>query len=254
MSVNINLNLNLNRAAPIEILESTESTNTYLKALAAKSVLPDGYAVLALRQTGGRGRMGRSFSSPVGGLYLSMLFTPDCPPERIPTLTPCVAVAAARAIEQICGITPGIKWPNDLLLSSRKLCGILTESSVARAKRFAVVGLGINVNTPPEALTADAREVAVSLSEHLGRGVDLSALSSAVIEELDAMYRAWRDNPAYCIDEYRRLCVSIGRAVTLTRFDVSRPAYARDIAPDFALICDIDGREERITMGEVSLR
>lgn len=252
--MSVGMNLNLNRAAPVEILDSTESTNTYLKALAAKAPLPDGYAVLALRQTGGRGRMGRSFSSPIGGLYLSMLFMPDCPPERIPTLTPCVAVAAARAIERVCAVTPGIKWPNDLLLSSRKLCGILTESSVARSRRFAVVGLGINVNTPPDALTADARNVAVSLKEHLGREVDLAALGSAVIEELDAMYSSWCANPAYCVEEYRRLCLSIGRAVTLTRGEASRPAYARDIAPDFALICDIDGKEERITMGEISLR
>ena len=252
--MSVDMNLNLNRTAPVEILESTESTNTYLKALAAKAPLPDGYAVIALRQTGGRGRMGRTFSSPPGGLYLSMLLMPDSPPERKTTLTPCVAVAAARAIKRVCGVTPGIKWPNDLLLSSRKLCGILTESSVARGKRFAVVGLGINVNTPPDALTADARNVAVSLKEHLGREVDLTALSSAVIEELDAMYSSWRTDPAYCVEEYRRLCVSIGRAVTLTRAEVSRPAYARDIAPDFALICDIDGKEERITMGEISLR
>lgn len=244
----------LQRTAPVDWRESVTGTNAVIKSLAAERELDEGYALVAYHQTQGRGRLGRSFSSPEGGVYLSVLFYPGDDLARASTLTPCAAVAVCRAIERVCGITPGIKWPNDLLLGKRKLCGILTESFPAHSRRAVVVGIGINVNTPVSAFDADVQSVAVSLSAHLGAEVDRVAVASAVIDELDEVYLAWQNDTRCVLSDYRRLCVSTGRPVSLILGDSTRSAYAVGIDDDYALLADVNGKTERITMGEVSLR
>ena len=116
---------------------------------AALAGAADGLAVVAEQQTGGRGRRGRSFVSPAGqGLYLSVLLRPRCPLEEVSTLTAWTAVAVCTAVERVCGVRPGIEWPNDVILDGRKLCGILTELELeaeTAALRHVVVGVGINL-------------------------------------------------------------------------------------------------------------
>ena len=247
------MELELDRHAPAVYKECVTSTNTLLKGLTASGV-PDGFTIVAAKQTSGRGRLGRSFVSPEGGLYLSMLLYPGCGMQRASTLTPCAAVAVCRAVERVCGVTPGIKWPNDLLLGGRKLCGILTEASSAHGRPYVVIGLGVNVNTAPDDFPSELRDTAVSLFEATGRQFDIKTLASAIIEQLDGIYAAWKQNTACVLDEYRRLCVSTGRSVLLIRGDETREAYAVGIDENYALIADMGGREEHITMGEISLR
>ena len=107
--------------------DTIDSTNNELKRRAVSGTV-DGTVILADQQTGGRGRRGRSFVSPAGkGLYLSAALRPQCPLSEISTLTAWTAVALCDAVESVCGVRPGIKWPNDLVLNRKKLCGILTE-------------------------------------------------------------------------------------------------------------------------------
>ena len=247
------MELGLDRRAPAVYKECVTSTNTLLKGLAASGV-PDGFTLVAARQTSGRGRLGRSFASPEGGLYLSMLLRPGNDMQRASTLTPCAAVAVCRAVERVCGVVPGIKWPNDLLLGGKKLCGILTEASLAGGGAYVVIGLGVNVNTAPEDFPAELRGSAVSLFEATGQRFDIRTLAAAIIEELDSIYAAWKPDTACVLDEYRRLCVSTGCAVSLIRGDEVREAYAVGIDENYALIADINGTVEHITMGEISLR
>ena len=126
-------------------LETVDSTNNEVKRRALAGAA-DGLAVVAEQQTGGRGRRGRSFVSPAGqGLYLSVLLRPRCPLEEVSTLTAWTAVAVCNAVERVCGVRPGIKWPNDVILDGRKLCGILTELELeaeTAALRHVVVGWG----------------------------------------------------------------------------------------------------------------
>lgn len=242
------------RTAPVDRRESVTSTNAVIKALSAERELAEGYALVAYHQTQGRGRLGRSFSSPEGGVYLSMLLYPGENLSRAATLTPCAAVAVCRALERVCGVTPGIKWPNDLLLNGRKLCGILTESFPARARQAVVIGIGINVNTPTSAFDRDVQNIAVSLAEHTGAPLDRAAVADAVIDELDKMYAVWQADTRAALDDYRRLCVSTNRPVTLILNGQSRPAYALGIDENYALQAQINGQIECVTMGEVSLR
>ena len=109
-------------------LEETDSTNRVAKELARQGA-KHGTAVLARRQSAGRGRMERRFFSPEGGLYLSVILRPDIPPEDLPLMTPMAATAVWRAVEKLTGICLGIKWVNDLYLGDKKVCGILCEGA-----------------------------------------------------------------------------------------------------------------------------
>ena len=132
---------------PVYHYDTLDSTNTQCKRLAAEGAASA--VVTADCQTAGRGRMGRRFQSPPGlGLYLSVLWRTGLCAETLPTITPLAAVAVCRAIENVCGLHCGIKWPNDLLLGGRKVCGILTESAFRPdgTPDWVIVGIGVNVS------------------------------------------------------------------------------------------------------------
>ena len=141
--------------------EQVGSTNEICKALAARGA--DDTAVTALTQTAGKGRLGRSFQSPEGGLYLSALWR-DCGGAELLRVTPMAAVAVCRAVERLCGAKCGIKWCNDVVLAGRKLCGILTESQLRPdgSAEWLVVGIGVNV--AQTAFPSDIADTATSLA------------------------------------------------------------------------------------------
>lgn len=240
------------RKAPILFLEETDSTNLAIRRLAEQGA-QDGSVLWAARQTAGRGRLGRSFSSPEGGLYYSMLLRQSEDPARDLQLTPAAAVAAARALERACAVSCGIKWPNDLVCGGRKLCGILCESFIAQAGRFVVIGIGLNVNTadfPPE-----LREIAVSVRQLTGKLTLLPALAETLTEELDAAVAAARSGDKALLEDYRARCVTVGREVLLLRDGQSREAFALGVNEDYSLRVRLpDGGTEDIRFGEVSLR
>ena len=130
------------------VLPEVDSTNNYLKTLAANGA-SDGTAVLSLKQTAGRGRRGRSFLSEPGGLYLSFLMRPQEPAEALLHLTALAGLCVCTAVKQVTGMQAGIKWPNDPVLNGKKLCGILTELSVSletQEPEYVVIGIGVNCN------------------------------------------------------------------------------------------------------------
>jgi BirA family transcriptional regulator, biotin operon repressor / biotin---[acetyl-CoA-carboxylase] ligase len=134
---------------PIYHFETTASTSDTAKSLGTRGAA-EGALVVAETQTAGRGRLGRHWVSPPGtGIYASLLLRPPLPPNELPQITLSTAVAMVRALTRAVGITPGIKWPNDLILKGKKLGGILTEMETESDQiRYLVVGLGLNVNTP----------------------------------------------------------------------------------------------------------
>lgn len=240
-------------------LEEVDSTNTYAKRLAAEGAA-DGTVVLAAHQTAGRGRMDRSFQSPRDkGIYLTALLRPSLPPERLLPVTALAGVAVCDAVEEVCGLRPGLKWPNDPVLHGKKLCGILTELTMDpdTGGLALVLGIGLNVEQTASDFSPEVAETATSLAMELGEPVSLSAVAAALIRALDRLYATLRggDLAAY-LAAYRRDCVNLGKTVQLIASDGSRETVeAVDVDAQFGLVVrSADGGERTIRSGEVSVR
>ena len=241
-----------------QVLEEVDSTNTACKRLAAENA-PDGTVVMADCQTAGRGRRGRSFASPRAmGLYLSILWRPDCSPESLLPLTALTAVAVCRAVERTGGVSPAIKWPNDLVLNGRKLGGILTELSLEGESGhidYVIVGIGINCRQRPEDFDPEIREIAGSLDMVLPVQVKRAALAAALTEELDTLRHEVMLHPEKWLEDYRRRCLTVGSRVQILRGQERREAEAVAVDERFGLIVRYDdGKEETLRSGEVSVR
>lgn len=242
-------------------LDSVDSTNTYLKKQALSGA-PEGTAVTADCQTGGRGRMERPFQNPKGKLVaLSVLLRPrGVPAERLGRVTAQTAVALCDAVEEVCGLRPGIKWTNDLVLGRKKLCGILTEMALEGETgnvQYLVVGAGVNVHQTAEDFGPELSEIAVSLDMALGRPVSRPALAAAEIRALDRLYAdILRGDTGRYPDAYRRDCVTLGKPVQLLSADGGREtARALDIDDEFGLLVELaDGTRKTVRTGEVSVR
>ena len=240
------------------VLPEVDSTNNYLKTLAANGA-PDGTAVLSLKQTAGPGRRGRSFLSEPGGLYLSFLMRPQEPAEALLHLTALAGLCVCTAVKQVTGMQAGIKWPNDPVLNGKKLCGILTELSVSletQEPEYVVIGIGVNCNNASEDFPPELREVATSLYLETGKRVQRAALAAALIEELDKLYAALQsgDTASY-LTAYRRDCLTLGREVQLLWQNVKEKVTALDVDDQFGLVVRrTDGTVETIRTGEVSVR
>lgn len=238
------------RRAPVYFAESTDSTNTRLKELARQGA-PHGTVAAALEQTGGKGRLGRSFASPPGGLYLSILWRPDFPPEKAACLSCAGALAARAAIEEVCGAAPDIKWPNDLLLNGKKISGILTEAAwQTEGRGFVIVGTGINVNT--ERFPEELKNIASSLYLETGRRYGLEELMAAFVSCLDSVYRGWGEDGGAYIEEYRRSCITPGRDILIDHDGSRARARALSVEDDYSLLIQWpDSREEKKSFGEI---
>ncbi len=239
-------------------LASVDSTNNYAKTLAISGGA-DGTAIVADEQTGGRGRQGRSFDSPRGkGIYLTLLYKPHISPMAASSITACVAVAVCDGIAAACGVRPGIKWTNDIVLGGRKLAGILTELAVegeSGALQYLITGIGINANHMPQDFPPDVAPNAISLGEYLGRPVERGRLCAEIINALDEMYPQWLAGTGDYLRRYRENCLTLGKAVRLIRPEGAVQAFAEAIDDDFGLIVrHPDGHRETVTAGEVSVR
>ena len=235
-----------------------DSTNTLAKALGAQGA-PHGTVIVAGSQTGGRGRMGRSFHSPAGaGLYFSAILRPDCDATELMHLTCAVAVAVADAIEHLCGFRPGIKWINDLVWGKLKVAGILTELSLAPGSTrvaYAVVGIGINCNQTAADFPPELSSIAASLSMATHREISSAALAAAIMEALSSMDDTLLSNKAAIMDRYRSCCITLGQEVSLHRGDSVTHAKAVGIDDEGALVVrHPDGRLEAVNSGEASVR
>lgn len=240
----------------IAVLDTVDSTNSEVKR---RSAAPEGLAVLAAEQTGGRGRRGRSFQSLAGkGLYLSLLLKPRLPLDQVTQLTAWTAVAVCDGVEEACGLRPGIKWTNDLILNGKKLCGILTELELEGETgelSCVIPGIGINVSQTEEDFGPELAEIATSLLRETGEAVPLDRLAASVLSALDRMYQAFPGEKERYLRRYRADCVTLGRPVRLIRPNGSEEAFALDIDDDFALrVRYPDGREGTVSSGEVSVR
>ncbi len=234
-----------------------DSTNREARALASGGA-PHGTLVVAEEQTGGKGRQGKGWFSPRGmGIWCSLVLRPGIAPAEASPVTLLTAVAVASAVEKTAGVSPGIKWPNDILVDGRKLCGILTEMSAEMERiNFLVVGAGINVNIPPESFPAEVRDIATSLRAAKGGEVSRAALLRQYLREYEHYYRVWLDvgfKPV--LEEWKKRSVTLNRPVRVSTSRESWEGWAEDVDLSGSLILRLpDGTRQRFTAGEVTLR
>ena len=238
-------------------LQSVDSTNDYLKKLAAEGA-PHGTVALSDHQTGGRGRRGRNFLSPPGvGLYLSILLRPECPPTRLMHLTCAAGTAMCDAIEKSAGFRPGIKWTNDIVYGRKKLGGILTELRLNSQGLvdYAIVGIGINCCQMPQDFPPEIRNVAGSLTMVTGQVVDRFRVAAAELDALYVMDRGLLTQQEAMLSRYRKDCITIGQEISVVRGDEVRHGKALDVDEEGALLVLFqDGHTEAVNSGEVSVR
>ena len=233
-----------------------DSTNTYAKKLAAQGA-PHGTVIIAGHQSAGRGRMGRSFSSPEGkGIYLSVVLRPNCPAQDLMHLTCAAAVAMCNAVESVCGFRPGVKWINDLVAQKRKLGGILTELSIGSCENvnYAVIGIGINCSQLPHDFPEDIRDIAISLEAVTRKQIEQAALAAAMIRELWKTDAVLLERNAI-MNAYRKDCITLGQDVVILTSGGNRQGVALDVDDSGALHVQLpNGSVQTVNSGEVSVR
>jgi BirA family transcriptional regulator, biotin operon repressor / biotin---[acetyl-CoA-carboxylase] ligase len=224
-----------------------------LAAERARAGAPAGLTIVADAQTGGRGRLGRSWHSPAGeNLYVSVLLRPTRPANEIPPLTLLAGAAVARAVAAL-GVSPRLKWPNDVQLvdgadHKRKLAGVLTEmASAGERVEHVVVGIGLNVDTT--SFPAELADRATSLRAALGRSVDRAGLLAAVLNAFEPLYEEFeRRGPAVAVAAFEEFAALPARC----RVDDRLHGTALGVDPDGALrLRDDAGQIHRVISGEV---
>jgi BirA family biotin operon repressor/biotin-[acetyl-CoA-carboxylase] ligase len=201
----------------IVYFEATDSTNVQAMRLAREGA-PEGTLVVAERQTQGRGRLGRAWSSPDSvNLYASWILRPTLAPAAAPQLSLAAAVALARALAPLAPGLVTIKWPNDCLLGGRKVAGILTEMDAELDRvRAVVLGIGVNLNATARAFPPELRATATSVRLATGRRVDRIAFTAALCDALEAVYdRLLQEGFGALIAEWNDYSCLTGREVTV---------------------------------------
>jgi len=232
---------------PVRFLERIDSTNRLAKELAAQGAL-SGTLVLADFQTRGRGRLARSWEAPAGSsLLLSLILKPEIPLRSAFRLTMAAAVALARAVEEETGLSPLIKWPNDLYLKGRKLAGILTEVKPrGEGLRWAVIGLGLNVSAHPPGLPA------IDLEEAASAPVDRLKLLDRFLHRLEELYQAGLE-AGPLREEWKKRSYSLGREVEVKDGEETVRGRALDIDGEGALLVRTARGARRVVSGDLSL-
>ncbi len=230
------------------MLDEVDSTNDYLKREAAG--LPHGAAVIAERQSAGKGRSGRGWHS--GGLMMSFLMH-GVAPEKLSALPLAVGLAVAGALEKLSG-TPGfcLKWSNDVLFGTQKLVGILCEGTISADRAYAVAGVGVNVEQTREELDCLGLVYASSLKTATDKSYGILPVARAIFNEFEPIYEIYmREGFSALRERYKRRCITLGREIRVITGETERRGVAADIAGDGGLILEDGGI---IRAGEASVR
>ena len=240
----------------IQVFEQTTSTNDVIEKLARDGVR-EGAVVFAESQTKGRGRLGRKWMSPLRkGLWFSILLRPDLRPQEATQLTVASATALRRAIEKQTGLKPEIKWPNDILISGKKIAGILTEMSAELDHvKHIILGIGVDVNLSIAEFPVELRKLATSLKIESGKPISRADLAAEILRQLDADYvRICAGKFEAVADEWEEHCTTIGCDVTVQIGERKICGRAESLDDDGALLVRTEhGRLERIIGGDVTL-
>ena len=240
----------------IEYYENIDSTNAAAKDLALKGA-PEGTVVVAEHQTKGKGRLKRSWLSlPGENILFSVIFYPQISTDRVFRLTMLASIAAVRAVRRICKVDAKIKWPNDLYLNEKKVCGVLTEFSADfDSVHYTVVGIGLNVNFEISK-NSEIENIATSLMEECGEKISRLSVFTALLEELDLLYKSFVKTGGEGLEkEWSKYSMVFGRKIKIISGKDTKFGIAKGINKSGHLILLNDnGQEEEIVCGDLSLR
>lgn len=253
----------------IKYMDEVDSTNNEAKKMAADGCC-DGTVVVAGRQFAGRGRLGRGWDSMNSkGIWMSVVLRPALPPHDIQVITLAASLAVVKAIKSVTGIDTGIKWPNDIILDGRKVCGILTEMSSEMDKiNYVILGIGLNVNQDEGDFKGELEERAISLKIHAiknGHGAfdrsndalfERSSIIRAVLLELEKLCgKVENGNTDEIITEWKKMSVTLGKQVRIMLKNEECVGIATDITQNGCLVIKCsDGSVREVMSGEVSVR
>lgn len=242
----------------IIFVESVDSTNNYAKKMAEEK-FQDGTVIIAEEQTNGRGRLGREWISPMGkGIWMTIMLKPRIKPEQAAQITLIAAFAVAKGIKNICNIDTMIKWPNDVVVNGKKVCGILTEMGAEIDRiNYLIVGIGINANTDELDFLNSGLNVATSLKIQKGEEINRKLLISDIIKKFEELYMSFilRESIEHIINDYKKVSATLGKEVRLLTREGEFRGIALDINNRGYLIVQMDNGEiKEISSGEVSVR
>ena len=244
----------LNQKLNITIFNELDSTNNYFKKIGSNCE-KETQLVIALSQTGGRGRMGRSFYSPNGtGIYFSLLLHPEFSAEKSLLLTVMAAVSVAEAVMKYNKNDVKIKWVNDIYIDGKKVCGILTEGAINSQKMldYAVVGIGINVIAPENGFPDDIKNIATAIFP--GKTED-NIKEKIVADIVNRFFKMYYGIDTDYVKRYKKYSYLTGKEINIISGDTVRPATVIDITDDcHLLVKNKNDIIEEISSGDVSVR
>lgn len=232
--------------------EETDSTNSLAKRENENS---SGTVFMADFQTNGRGRRGNTWISKKNeGLWFSILLKPDRFLEKLSCITLVMGLAVNYALNKITGTKTFIKWPNDIVLNNKKVCGILCEISYKNNEvDYIILGVGINLYT--EKFDDEIKKIATSVFLETGKKIDKFELLAEILNQFEPLYFEYLKNGMKnIINDYKINCVTLDREVLVVMGDEKYKAYAKDINKDGELIVLVDGKSVAVSSGEVSVR
>lgn len=238
----------------IKVMKSIDSTNDEVKRLANNGG-QSGLIVAAEEQTAGKGRLGRVWESEDGGLYFTLLIRPELPPSAIASITLAAGYAVCLAIRDYTGCDAKIKWPNDIIIGNKKVCGILTEMA-AQSDQIDYVAIGIGINVNHTEFSDEISHKATSLYLETGKKIDRNPFFRAVIEKLDSVLASFLVSVSLDdIQSFKSLCATLGRKVSVQRGGQTIEGTAYDLTTNGELIIkDTVGHNIIINSGEVTVQ
>jgi len=204
--------------------------------------------VIADEQTGGRGRLSRKWHSPAGlGAWMSVVLRPDVRPSVAPGITMCASLAVAKALRKLHPMSVSLKWPNDVMVKGRKICGILTEMKASGDRvEFVVCGMGINLNQTEEDFTPELREVATSVLLATGHRADREALVAELMRQMEKLYGVFLGRGLQALmGEWRSMCPLFGKIVRITTRGETVEGVFHDIDAGGALVLRLESGVHR---------
>ena len=239
------------------VFKEVSSTNTVAKFLSMHEI-NDGSVIISEKQTAARGRSGKAWESPLGGVWLSIVLNPHVEHSKLPLITLATGVAVAKTLEKIGVENPEIKWPNDIMINGKKVCGILTEA-IAKFNTIesVIIGVGIDANLDIDQFPEELKDGTTTLKKELGREGNENLLIKIFLEEFEEISELF-DHEGYeaILKEWRKRSYSIGKIVEVREpFNQNYDAYVLGISKEGALVVEkIDGTLAKVISGECVIK